>query len=61
MLLQNLFFENNIIIGGNPARKITTWDLSLAKNMKYAQNIKGLSAKEKKKLLTTANNILRDR
>ena len=55
------FFENNIIIGGNPARKITTWDLSLAKNMKYAQNITGLSAKEKKKLLTSADNILRDR
>lgn len=55
------FYENNIIIGGNPARKITTWEASLEKNINYAQNIKDLSIKEKKKLLTTADNILGDR
>ena len=55
------FLESNIIIGGNPAKKITTWEASLEKNMKYAQNIKGLSAKGKKELLTNAENILRNR
>ena len=55
------FFESNIIIGGNPAKKITTWDMSLGKNIKYAQNIKGLSVKKKRELLTNSNNIIHDR
>lgn len=55
------FFESNIIIGGNPAEKITTWELSLEKNIKYAQNIKGLSPKEKKELLTGTAHIMCDR
>ena len=55
------FFESNIIIGGNPAKKITTWELSLEKNIKYAQNIRGLSQREKRKLLMNADKIMRDR
>ena len=54
------FFENNII-GGNPAKKITTWDASLEKNIKYAQNIDGLSLKKKRELLENSDNILRNR
>lgn len=55
------FFENNIIIGGNPAKKITTYDKSLEKNIKYAHNVKGMSAKRKKELSTKADNILSDK
>lgn len=55
------FLENNIIIAGNPAKKISTWDQSLTKNFKYTQNIKGLSETKKKELLTIADNILHDR
>ncbi len=55
------FFESNIIIGGNPAKKITTWEKSFEKNIQYAHNIKGLSMKEKKELLTSSENILHDR
>lgn len=40
------FHEEKIIIGGNPAKKVSTWETSLEKNLKYAQNIKGMSAKE---------------
>lgn len=31
------FHENNIIIGGNPARVISTWEISLDKNIRYAR------------------------
>lgn len=55
------FLEKNIIIGGNPARKITTWDASLEKNIKYAQDIRGLSMKGKEQLLMTADNIMENR
>ena len=55
------FLEENIIIGGNPARKIGTWDTSLQKNMRYAQNIKGLSAEEKRNLLMCDENVMRNR
>lgn len=55
------FLKGNIIIGGNPAREITTWERSLEKNLKYAQNITGLSAKGKKELLLHADNVLRNR
>lgn len=55
------FFEENIIVGGNPAKKIATWDSSLAKNMKHSQNMRGLSARERKAVLMCADNIMRDR
>ena len=36
----NSFLEERIIIGGNPARKIGTWDDFIAKNKKYGMSKK---------------------
>lgn len=55
------FFESNIIIGGNPAKIISTWERSLNKNFKYAKNIEGLYVKEKRKLLTEKEDIMKNR
>ena len=37
------FTESNIIIGGNPARKISTWDKFREKSIGYAQNCSDVS------------------
>lgn len=37
------FTESNIIIGGNPARKIGTWDVFREKSRPYAQNVADVS------------------
>ena len=39
------------MVGGNPARYICSVDEFLKRNEKYNVNTKGLSAKEKKKVL----------
>lgn len=55
------FNESNIIIGGNPAKKITTWEESLKKNINFAHNISALSLEEKESLLQTTDKILKNR
>ena len=37
------FTESNIIIGGNPARKISTWEQFREKSIGYAQNCADVS------------------
>lgn len=44
------FHESNIIIGGNPAKKITTWENFAKKNKEYAWNLDEVSRKEEIKL-----------
>lgn len=41
----------NTVVGGNPARFICTVDDYIARNAKFNTNTKGLSHKEKKKVL----------
>lgn len=47
------FSESNIIIGGNPARKISTWEKFREKSKDYAQNCKDVSL-----LINKDSNIL---
>ena len=42
------FQESNIIIGGNPAKKIGSWDAYREKYAEIAVNLKGLSPEERK-------------
>lgn len=52
------FLEPNVIIGGNPARVIGTWDKFAEKCKDKALNIKGLSAQQKFELLSNENNLV---
>lgn len=45
------FNESNIIIAGNPARKIGNWEQYKIKRAQCALNIAGLNVSEKKKLI----------
>ena len=47
-----------VVIGGNPARIICSFDEYLKKNMRYNTNTKGLSIEDKKKLLLTYDDDL---
>jgi acetyltransferase-like isoleucine patch superfamily enzyme len=53
------FNESNVIIGGNPAQIIGTWDNYLAKISKYALNVDNLSSAEKKQKILSSNLIRR--
>lgn len=46
------FPESNIIIGGNPARKISTWAQFAEKNRKYSWNLDGITKEEEIRLYT---------
>lgn len=52
------FAQEGIIIGGNPAKKISTWGNFEAKNKNIAQNISGLTHEEKVRLLMNDKNII---
>lgn len=43
----------NVVVGGNPARFLCTIDDYIERNLAYNTNSKGMSRKEKKKLLMT--------
>ena len=55
----NSFHEERIIIGGNPARKIGTWDSFAAKSKDYAWNLDGTSLEEKNRMLGEGNKLIR--
>src|SRR5699024_7764924 len=45
------FNEPNIVIAGNPAKKITIVNNFVEKNKKYGMNTEGLNASEKQKMI----------
>lgn len=47
---------NNVIVGGNPARIISTYEEYESKNLPFNTNTKGLSYKKKKALLLSLEN-----
>lgn len=55
------FVEEGIIIGGNPARKIGTWDKYKEKNAEIAQNVSNLSHEEKVKKLKDNKKVIINR
>ncbi|KJS71090.1 MAG: hypothetical protein JL56_15700 [Desulfotomaculum sp. BICA1-6] len=52
------FYEPYTIIGGNPAKKIGSWDAFFAKNQYYAHNVKGFSYNQKRDLLSDKSKII---
>lgn len=53
------FFENNIIIGGNPARKITTWKRFGEKSRQYAWNLNDISRRQLCKLQVDEKKLIK--
>ena len=45
------FYEKGIIIGGNPAKKIGTWDSFCKKNNSFSINVNGLSNEKRKEMI----------
>lgn len=50
--------ESNVIVGGNPARVLGTWDKFAEKNKTKAMNIKELSGDQKFELLSDEENLV---
>lgn len=53
------FLESNIIIGENPARKITTWNQFAEKSKKYAWNLDEITREEEIRLHTEGVKLIK--
>ena len=52
------FNESGIIIGGNPARKIGTWDKLRVKGEQFGLNVSGMTYDEKRKYICESNDLI---
>ena len=48
-------FASNVVIGGNPARVLSSFEDYYGKNKKYNMNTKGMNPSEKKAVLMAAS------